>query len=1058
MIFSGSADAKIIYVNGANTTAGNGTTWSKAYIYLRDALDASVAGDSIFIAKGIYYPDDGASGYYGDRELSFEVDGVNLYGGFSGVETSIDQRDVEANPTILSGEIWTVAETPNPEIYWSLHVVILKNSSTFDGLTIERGRANGRTTPYNQGGGVFVQSGTLTLVNCSINECLAEQDGGAVFGNVVATGCTFSGNRSDNERKVTNALLLDPTVYDQFPDTKHSWLFNTTCTGGAITGNVTATDCKFLDNHVRARCVSKGITSAASGGAIAGTVSARDCVFDGNTANSTSYYYGQSDAFATSRGGAIAGASTLVDCVFTNNEAISRARAFLMPIPPGPPYHAWPLSYGGAVTGQIGATNCVFADNSVLSVYLGGNVNHAQSWGGAVDVEGASDILNSVFVRNDTAGNGAGGGCIRAQSTAVLPIINSTFLDNTTDLSGTCLSVGGNVKILSNIFWSSAPAATPEKLIFVDAYGPDSSAFATISNRLYPTPSTETINIVRGTIDVNGRNTGISSFNADIDFGDQVRTLPITDPLFVDMANPEGADGIWKTPDDGLRLTDTSPAIALGHPLFLPTDKFDLDEDGNITETSPVDVADFARIQDDTLDLGAYEFGEDIFSPEIQVEQPAGAVLTDGVGYVSFGASPGVPAVKTFVIRNIGTLALKKLSISKTGTNSADFIVSQPVSRTVGTDSTTTFVVTLNPTTQGLKTAAIHIASNDTDENPFDIELQGETLLPDITVDQPAGTELVDGVSTINYGTVAALSSSSKTFVIGNNGLAKLSILSVSLSGAAASDYSIVAPSQTVLAPGEVSAFRVTFAPTVAGTRNATITIKSNDPDAESFFTIAVTGNGVVSPEIAVRQPSSVNLTSGSTKSFGNVKTNLAYTKQFTIKNVGSSKLKNLSLTLSGSSTYSSTDLSVSSLQPGESTKFTVTFKPKSTGTKNATLTIGSNDSDENPFTIKLTGTGYTGSAPAAKSALVAAGADATGNAGAVTSVKAADGLEYLVLTVEKTPGWSSAKHTAEVSSNLVDWFSGDKHTTTLVDDATTFRVRDNTPVTKGVKRYIRIK
>jgi hypothetical protein len=44
-----------------------------------------------------------------------------------------------------------------------------------------------------------------------------------------------------------------------------------------------------------------------------------------------------------------------------------------------------------------------------------------------------------------------------------------------------------------------------------------------------------------------------------------------------------------------------------------------------------------------------------------------------------------------------------------------------------------------------------------------------------------------------------------------------------------------------------------------------------------------------------------------------------------------------------------------------------------------------------------------------------------------------------------------------EVSSNLVDWFSGRNHTTTLLNTSTTLKIRDNTPVTQERKRYIRL-
>ncbi len=64
------------------------------------------------------------------------------------------------------------------------------------------------------------------------------------------------------------------------------------------------------------------------------------------------------------------------------------------------------------------------------------------------------------------------------------------------------------------------------------------------------------------------------------------------------------------------------------------------------------------------------------------------------------------------------------------------------------------------------------------------------------------------------------------------------------------------------------------------------------------------------------------------------------------------------------------------------------------------------------------------------------------------------DGLRYLTLTVTQ-PG---ATRNVQVSSNLVDWFSGNNHTTVLDDNERFLKVRDNTPLAPGRKRYIRLK
>jgi hypothetical protein len=74
-----------------------------------------------------------------------------------------------------------------------------------------------------------------------------------------------------------------------------------------------------------------------------------------------------------------------------------------------------------------------------------------------------------------------------------------------------------------------------------------------------------------------------------------------------------------------------------------------------------------------------------------------------------------------------------------------------------------------------------------------------------------------------------------------------------------------------------------------------------------------------------------------------------------------------------------------------------------------------------------------------------------------VVSKTTFEGLTYQQLTVEKQPG-SGVRRIVEVSPNLLDWYSGNKFTTTLIDDPRILRVRDNTPITPGTKRYIRLK
>jgi len=262
-----------------------------------------------------------------------------------------------------------------------------------------------------------------------------------------------------------------------------------------------------------------------------------------------------------------------------------------------------------------------------------------------------------------------------------------------------------------------------------------------------------------------------------------------------------------------------------------------------------------------------------------------------------------------------------------------------------------------------------------------------------------------------------------------------------------------------LLTTGATTTFKVTFSPASAGAKTASINVTNNDPDAESTFTIKVAGNATVAPEIDV-SVASTGLSDGGTANFGEVKKGLSYTRVFTIKNVGSSNLKNISVSLTGSNDYSKTKLEATSLEPGKSTKISVTFKPSSTGDKQGKLQIFSNDANEDPFDITLKGQGISvNSSARAKAALVASDPSVEGQvAGTVSKIKDENGLQYKVLTVVKTPGSTLSARDVEVSSNLVDWFSGKRHTTVLLDDSEILRVRDNTPIKKGKKRYIRLK
>lgn len=124
--------APIIYVNGAVAASGNGTSWAAAFKTVGEALNAAGPCSEIWVAAGTYEP----AGF--DSTNAFHLSqGVRLYGGFSGSEGSVSERNRIANPTILNGRRVSFPETLN--VFFndgSLPGAAMDASTVVDGFTI----------------------------------------------------------------------------------------------------------------------------------------------------------------------------------------------------------------------------------------------------------------------------------------------------------------------------------------------------------------------------------------------------------------------------------------------------------------------------------------------------------------------------------------------------------------------------------------------------------------------------------------------------------------------------------------------------------------------------------------------------------------------------------------------------------------------------------------------------------------------------------------------------------------------------------------------------------
>lgn len=206
------AQAQTVYVKWNASGSNNGSSWANAYTSLDAALLAAAPGQSIWVAAGTYKPSTPAP----DNSFPLQS-GVSMYGGFAGTETALNQRNIAANPTILSGDIsgnditgnFTTNRTDN-----SPHVVVMVSVSSadravLDGFTIKGGQTlvgDPNADLTRRGAGVLVNT-KATVRNCIFNDNYGESGAGlAVIGNagagVLVDNCLFEGN------KVTEQAIL----------------------------------------------------------------------------------------------------------------------------------------------------------------------------------------------------------------------------------------------------------------------------------------------------------------------------------------------------------------------------------------------------------------------------------------------------------------------------------------------------------------------------------------------------------------------------------------------------------------------------------------------------------------------------------------------------------------------------------------------------------------------------------------------------------------------------------------------------------------------------------
>ncbi len=400
---------------------GNGFAWSVAYDRLQDALaDAAASGGAIteiWVASGIYTPSVASPG------ASFDlVDDVAVRGGFLGIETTAEERDPDANPTILSGSLTGAS---------ARHVIVAATvgpGCELDGFIIQRGLADGvGAVMTDRGAGLLCLDASPVVRNCRFESNIAVGHGGAVAvegGSPAFVFCDF----------IANAAPIG---------------------GGVATSEDAAArffNCRFLGNYAMATTVDNG----RGGGMWAGGQS--NCVntfFSGNSGQSgggifvpVGAGFDASNLTVTGNRASISGGGLLVA---DGGLATVENSILWGNIDAGGPDESAQVEAGFGMASVVRSCVAGLADFSVPS-------NTGQD-PRLVDADGPDDIFGTA---DDDARLGPGSPCLDTARVGALPVDDTFDLDGDGDLTERLpLDLAARDRFVNDVLVEDTGSGTP---------------------------------------------------------------------------------------------------------------------------------------------------------------------------------------------------------------------------------------------------------------------------------------------------------------------------------------------------------------------------------------------------------------------------------------------------------------------------------------------------------------------------------------------------------------------------------------------------------------------
>ena len=396
--------SSVLYAAPTSTGSADCYSWANACT-LQTALTNATSGDQIWVQQGVHRPGSNQTDTFTLK------DGVAVYGGFAGTETSLNQRDWQTNVTVLSGDIdqndtvdvnGVVTSAMDIAGNNAYHVVTgggTNNTAVLDGFVITAGNAN---IPLDDaGGGMYNNNSSPTLRNLIFSGNAANSGGGMAnlnSSNPTLTNVTFSGNAADfgggmyNENS-SNPTLTNVTFSGNDANSNGGGMFNQssspTLTNVAFIGNTAGSWGGGMDNIANSsptltNVIFSGNAASFQGGGMGSFFSSltlTNVTFSGNTAGSSGggMEHGNSN-------------STLTNVIMWGNTAPSSAGIF---------------HYGGTLTVTY---------SNIQGGYPGtGNINANPLF---VDADGPDDTVGTL---DDNLRLQSGSPSINAGDNAAVP-------------------------------------------------------------------------------------------------------------------------------------------------------------------------------------------------------------------------------------------------------------------------------------------------------------------------------------------------------------------------------------------------------------------------------------------------------------------------------------------------------------------------------------------------------------------------------------------------------------------------------------------------------------